>query len=117
MPAFAATDLVLRPGLPFNRTFRFERDGLAQPWTGRTTRLQVKHPWQGTLLIELTAFLEINPSDATALELSLPASFTAKLDQEGIWDLLTVASADTEDRVRVPARPGRVLVIKGVTGA
>ena len=114
MAAYGVFDLVLSADLPFTQTFTFTDNGLAGDWTAYTPRLQVRHPWTGELLIELTAFLTPG-ADATRLNLVIPASMTAKLPAEGRWDVLALHKTDANRAVRMPATPGRILVKGGVT--
>lgn len=112
--AYGATDLVIRSGLPFTRTFTYERDTVPQSWAGRVTRLQMRHPWTDDLLVELTAFLRVD-ADPTKLFLELPADYTAVMTQEGRWDILSSLVGSPETTFRTPSVPGRVLVLQGVT--
>lgn len=113
--AYGANDLVMAADQSFTKTFQRVVNNVAQPWTGRTTRMQMRTPYGNQLLIELTAFLTIDAVDATRLNLSIPGTFTGKLAPEGVWDLLSVSDANPADAFRLPSRRGRILVLQGVT--
>ncbi len=115
MAAYGTNDLVMTADQSFAKTFTRVVGGVAQSWAGRTTRMQMNTLFGNQLLIELTAFLTINPLDATQLELRIPGTFTGKLAKEGYWDLLSVSNTDASDAFRLPTPRGRLIVLQGVT--
>lgn len=114
MAKYGISDLVMTAGEAYHRTFLREVDSVAQAWTGRVTRLQMKTTYNDALLIELTAFLVIDPDDATKLHLDLPGDFTPKLAREGVWDLYSTGSGEP---FRLPKPPGRIIVLQGATAS
>lgn len=103
MAVFGVNDLVLTADLAFTHTIAPPTD---KTWAGYTPRLQVRHPYDYNLLIELTALLSV---DGTDLILTVPADLSGKLPTEGVWDVL----AEGAESFRTPR--GRLLVLKGVT--
>lgn len=114
MPAFGANDLVMTAGLPFTKVLTFTDNGAPGDWSLYNARMQVRHPFNDDLLIELTALLSV-AEDTTRLVLALPADLTSKLPEEGRWDILAQRIDNSEYRLRFPRPPGRFLVLRGVT--
>ena len=111
MGAYGENDLVLVTGTAFTRTFTYTRNGEPGVWTVYDVRMQLRD-YNDQLLVELTPFLSKSGSD---LILSLPADFTDELPKESWWDLLAINPDDSDDTIRMPRPPGRLLVLQGVT--
>lgn len=112
MSESSSSDLVLVADEPFVRTFR-RADGVS--WAGRTHTLQVRHPHTRELLTDFSAFLRVSANPAE-LVLEIPGSVIRTLAlREGVWDLLSANDDDPRDVVRMPDRPGRVLIRRGVS--
>jgi hypothetical protein len=112
---FGVNDLVLTADHPYSKTFTFtDHTGAAGDWTQWVVRMQVRHPYDGSLLIELTPLLTVG-DDPTVLTLAIPGTLSAKLPKEGVWDILAVLDTDPDIALRLPRPPGRFIVRQGVT--
>jgi hypothetical protein len=99
-------DLVLTPGQTFGYVF-----GGGYPWEEMDARLRVTQPYNGRLVIELTAFLEVVGG---SLRLEVPGRLISTLPRESRWQLTATYRGNPDDGVSIPTRPGRLLVVKAL---
>lgn len=115
MAKFGVNDLVMTADLPYTHEFTYPRDDQDISWADYEVHLQMRDRVTGDLLIELTAFLAVDPDDPTKLVLDIDATFTRHLAHEGRWDILAIGPEDENLSFRTPQPPGRIIVLPGVT--
>lgn len=108
----ARIDLVIIQGSRFVQGFAWNRDGVRVPLDNYVARAEIRTEVNGRLVANLTPYLTIDVALDEIL-LDLPASVTAKIDRNGVWDLFLVNPLDAADAVKLAA--GRVTSNLAVT--
>lgn len=108
----ARINLVIVQGSRFVQGFAWSQDGVRVQLDGYQARAEIRTEINGRLVANLTPYLTIDIA-TDAINLDIPASATAKIDRDGVWDLFLVNPLDAADAVKLAA--GRVTSHLAVT--
>lgn len=95
----AIVHLVIVQGSLFEQRFAWVRDGVRVSLDGYAAQAEIRTEVNGRLIANLTPHLTVDAlTDEVALV--IPATVTAKIDRDGVWDLFLVP-ADPVNTVKL----------------
>lgn len=88
----ARINLVVVQGSRFEQGFAWVRDGIRLQLDGYVAKAEIRTEVNGRIIANLTPFLSID-TGTDEISLDIPATATANIDRDGVWDLFLVPAA------------------------
>lgn len=98
----ARVNLVLDQGSAYYGAYNWVQNGEPVNLRDYIPSAQIRTAPGGRLIADLTPFLFID-DETFLISLNLPATITAKIDRDGVWDLFLTNIYDAGDAVRLLA--------------